>query len=645
MTVVHDLKRAAYLLRRIFGLAHGSPMPFEKRRKEVVYITLIGSATSLIFAFANIRYFGFPALGYLQLVVIGVLLGPVLLLARHDKSMPLAENLLMVTAVLMFGGLLVFGGIESTGIYWTYIFPFVAFFVTDQRRGWYWTIIFFIVNLTIYDSCANGLFTCAYTSIQFSQHFLALMFFTITAAAANAPRNAFEHDLEKLVAERTSTAEKYLNKLQYLVLHDDLTGLPNRTMLNEIVKTEIQKLGDGSNKLAAAHLKMERLFEMVNILGERDGDLLIKRIAEKLLGIVGTRGKIARTARDEFVVLLTIPVQADELSFVSEYLKHDNTLDLNGAPLLFHYTMGICAYPVHAVNGPQLLRNAEQALLQALHGKVDIVRYDSVQDEMFVRHHLLYGKLQAAINQHHLALHYQTQVDLVSGKIIGVEALTRWKDPKDGFIDPADFIPVAEQSGLIIPFANWMIEAGIGQCAQWHKENLRITISLNMSAYNLADPNLVRTLTDNLARAGLDAKWVILEITESSFMHQPEATMAKIHQLHDLGFHISVDDFGTGYSSLTYLKNLPVHEVKIDKSFVKNMLVNARDEAIVQSTIALAHNLGAKVVAEGIEDIATAFRVKTLGCDIGQGYFYSEPKPAEVLHDIFVQGLPEPDHS
>ncbi|HET7832957.1 MAG TPA: EAL domain-containing protein, partial [Gallionella sp.] len=278
----------------------------------------------------------------------------------------------------------------------------------------------------------------------------------------------------------------------------------------------------------------------------------------------------------------------------------------------------------------------EQALLQALHGKVDIVRYDSAQDEMFVRHHLLYGKLQAAINQHHLMLHYQTQIDLVSGKIIGVEALTRWKDPKEGFIDPTDFIPVAEQSGLIIPFANWMIEAGIIQCAQWHKEDLRLTVSLNMSAYNLADPNLIRTLTDNLERTGLDAKWVILEITESSFMHQPEATMAKIHQLHDLGFHISVDDFGTGYSSLTYLKNLPVHEVKIDKSFVKNMLVNPRDEAIVQSTVALAHNLGAKVVAEGIEDIATAFRVKTLGCDIGQGYFYSEPKPAESLYDTLL---------
>ncbi|HET7832284.1 MAG TPA: GGDEF domain-containing protein, partial [Gallionella sp.] len=396
MTVVRDLKRAVYLLRRLFGLAHGSPMPFEKRRKEVVYLTLIGSATALIFSIANIRYFGYPALGYLQLSLIILFLGPVLLLARHDKSMPMAESLLMVTAVLLFGGLLFFGGIEGTGIYWVYIYPFVAFFVTDQRRGWYWTIIFFIVNFIIYDSCENALFTCAYTSVQFGQHFLALLFFTVTAAAANAPRNAFEHDLERLVAERTSTAEKYLNKLQYLVLHDDLTGLPNRTMLTELIKAEIAKLGEGNNKLVAAHLKMERLFEMVNILGERDGDQLIKLIGEKLASIVGERGKIARVARDEFVVLLTMPIQLDELSFVSEYLKHDNTLDFNGAPLLFHYTIGICAYPVHAVNGAQLLRNAEQALLQALHGKVDIGRYDSAQDEMFVRHHLLYGKLQAA---------------------------------------------------------------------------------------------------------------------------------------------------------------------------------------------------------------------------------------------------------
>jgi diguanylate cyclase (GGDEF)-like protein len=629
-------EHAAYLLKRLFGFAHGSAMPIEQRRREVVYLSLVGIATALIFSVANINYYGFPALGYVQLFVVFAILCPVLWLARHDGLVLLSENLLMIAAVLIFGSLLVFGGIEGTGIYWVYIFPFVAFFITDQRRGWYWTAAFFVVNYAIYNSCENGLFACVYSAMQFSQHLQALLFFSVTAAAANSSRNTFEHDLQTLVAERTSTAEKYLDRLQYLVLHDELTGLPNRTMLNEIIKAEILKLGNGSYKLVAAYLKIERLFEMVNILGEREGDMLIKQIAERLDGIVGTRGKIARTARDEFVVLLTMPAQLDELSIVSEYLEHDGTLDFNGAPLLFHYTTGICAYPAHAANGVQLLRNAEQALMQAQQEKVNIVRYDSAQDEVFVRHHMLYGKLQAAINQHYLLLYYQPQVDMASGRVIGVEALARWQDPQQGFIDPSDFIPVAEQSGLIIPFANWMINTGIKQCAQWHKENLKLSVSLNMSAYNLADPNLIKTLTDNLESSGLDAKWVILEITESSFMHQPEATLAKIYQLHKLGFRISVDDFGTGYSSLTYLKNLPVYEVKIDQTFVKNMLANPRDEAIVQSTIALAHNLGAKVVAEGIEDLATALSVKTLGCDIGQGFFYSEPGPADSLHDALL---------
>lgn len=617
-------------------------MPLEKRRKEVVYLSLVGGATALMFSVANISYFGFPALGYVQLFVVFAVLGPVLWLVRHDRLVRLSEVMLMVSAVLIFGSLLVFGGIEGTGIYWVYIYPFVAFFITDQRRGWYWTLVFFIVNYIIYSSCENGLFACAYSPVQFSQHFLALLFFSVTAAAANAPRNTFEHDLERLVAERTGAAEQYLDKLQYLVLHDELTGLPNRTMLNGIIQAEILKRANGSYKVVAAHLKIERLFEMVNILGEHDGDLLIKQIAQKLADIVGERGKIARTARDEFVVLFTMPAQIDELQIAGEYLKHDGTLEFNGAPLLFHYITGICAYPTHAANGVQLLRNAEQALMQAQQEKVDIIRYDSAQDEIFVRHHLLYGKLQAAINQHQLLLYYQTQVDLASGKIVGVEALARWKVPKQGFIEPSDFIPVAEQSGLIIPFASWMINSGIEQCAQWHKENIPLSVSLNMSAYNLADPYLIKTLTDSLESFGLDANWVILEITESSFMSQPEATMAKIHQLHKLGFRISVDDFGTGYSSLTYLKNLPVSEVKIDQTFVKNMLANSRDEAIVQSTIALAHNLGAKVVAEGIDDIATAFKIKTLGCDIGQGYFYSEPGSADSMHDALLRVYSSP---
>jgi sensor c-di-GMP phosphodiesterase-like protein len=268
-------------------------------------------------------------------------------------------------------------------------------------------------------------------------------------------------------------------------------------------------------------------------------------------------------------------------------------------------------------------------MLQAHENKQQWLIYDSKQEKAFVRHHLLFGKLRAALMQHHLHIHYQPQIDLMTGAIIGAEALMRWNDPVEGFIPPLEFIPVAEESGLIIPLTSWLIDTAMYECAVWLKHQLNLHMSINLSARNLLDPDLIQVLQSSLKKYNLPASNITLELTESCFMSSPERAMDMLCRLHEIGFRLSIDDFGTGFSSLSYLKNLPVDELKIDKSFVGKLLQNTTDQAIVSSTIDLAHNFELVVVAEGIEDESTGNWLKARGCDIAQGYYFAKPMDAD----------------
>jgi sensor c-di-GMP phosphodiesterase-like protein len=254
--------------------------------------------------------------------------------------------------------------------------------------------------------------------------------------------------------------------------------------------------------------------------------------------------------------------------------------------------------------------------------------FDAEQEQVFVRHHLLFGKLREALQKQQLQVHYQAQIDLASGRVVGAEALARWHDPNTGMVPPSVFIPVAEESGLIRLLTTWLVAECMRECAHWRSTGLELDISINLSARNLLDPELMGVLQAGLTDTGLLPQHVNLEITESCFMASPERAMEVIQRIHDMGFKLSIDDFGTGYSSLSYMKSLPIDELKIDQSFVRNLLSNPGDQAIVSSTIELAHNLRLSVVAEGIEDADTADWLQTRGCDIGQGFCFARPLPA-----------------
>jgi EAL domain-containing protein (putative c-di-GMP-specific phosphodiesterase class I) len=276
-----------------------------------------------------------------------------------------------------------------------------------------------------------------------------------------------------------------------------------------------------------------------------------------------------------------------------------------------------------------LLNKAEQAMLQARKNGQQWMVYDEQQDQVFVRHHLLFGKLREALLHQQLHVYYQPKFNLKTGRVVGAEALTRWNDPASGMIPPIEFIPVAEESGLIRPFTTWLVGECMQECARWVSKGLNLNLSINLSPRNLLDADLLNTLQTALHANALAPGSITLEITESCFMTSPERAMEAIKRIHDAGFKLSIDDFGTGYSSLSYLKNLPIAELKIDQSFVRKLLNNPGDQAIVSSTIDLAHNLHLSVVAEGIEDELTAHWLYERGCDVGQGYCYARPMPAK----------------
>jgi sensor c-di-GMP phosphodiesterase-like protein len=276
-----------------------------------------------------------------------------------------------------------------------------------------------------------------------------------------------------------------------------------------------------------------------------------------------------------------------------------------------------------------LLNKAEQAMLQARKNGQQWTIYDELQEQVFVRHHLLFGRLRDALLHQHLQVYYQPQIDLKTGRILGAEALARWHDPLSGMIPPIEFIPVAEESGLIRPLTTWLIGECLREYARWLREGLQLEVSINLSARNLLDADLLSVLQAALKENALSPHGITLEITESCFMTSPERAMEAIQRIHDAGFKLSIDDFGTGYSSLSYLKNLPIDELKIDQGFVRKLLESPGDQAIVSSTIELAHNFKLSVVAEGIEDELTAHWLLERGCDVGQGYSYARPMPAD----------------
>jgi len=341
----------------------------------------------------------------------------------------------------------------------------------------------------------------------------------------------------------------------------------------------------------------------------------------------------ARLGGDEFAILLPRLAASEHINIViQKILKSLETpFFIENIPVAVEASIGIALYPDHGINPDSLLQRAEVAMYAAKQSASIYAVYDPKHDQHSPRRLSLMGELRQAIDNNQLLLYYQPKIDLRTNRVNGVEALVRWQHPQHGFIPPDQFIAPAEQTGLIEPFTRWVLNTALRQCKDWHQAGLSLNVSVNLSARNLHNPQLPDQVADLLRNYSLAASQLVLEITESAIMIDPAHAMEILTRLSRLGAHLSIDDFGTGYSSLGYLKRLPVHEIKIDKSFVMDMGKNEDDTVLVLSIINLAHNLGLKVVAEGVENQLIRDQLTAFDCDAAQGYFWSRPLPPADL--------------
>ncbi|HVK98714.1 MAG TPA: EAL domain-containing protein, partial [Dongiaceae bacterium] len=422
--------------------------------------------------------------------------------------------------------------------------------------------------------------------------------------------------------------------------HDSLTGLPNRDFLHEQAARAVVQAAGNRCHLAFLLMDLNRFKEVNDTLGHSIGDHLLKLLAIRLQKLLEPLGATPyRLGGDEFAVmtgLLSSQQDAYDVAMkVSESLRQP--ISVEGISLELGASIGISLYPDHGSDSHQMLRCADVAMYYAKTHGTGIAFYENAQDSNSPRRLTMMAELGTAIRENQLVLHYQPRIDLDSGLCTGCEALLRWQHPKHGMIPPGDFIPAAEMSDIIHPLSQWVLRNALEQVQRWQQAGLSLAVAVNLSARNLADRQCPDKIAQLLQAYAVPPHLLEIEITESALINDPDRAMQVVDRIHQLGIPLAIDDFGTGYSSLSYLKRLPIDTLKIDRSFVKDMRENEADAVIVRSTIALAHSFGLKVVAEGVEDIATLDSLRLLSCDQAQGFGIARPLPLAAFMDWLNQ--------
>ncbi len=457
-----------------------------------------------------------------------------------------------------------------------------------------------------------------------------------------------EYDTLRAVCQTVALAlanARHMHDLEFQATHDSLTNLPNRTQLHRDATQALRRIAGTERCLALLLLDLDKFKEINDTLGHRTGDQILKQVAQRLdLMLEGRNAMVARLGGDEFAIVLrdiSGDIQAVEIAEqVLQSLREP--LEVEGIFLEMGGSIGVAVYPRHGGTSHALLRCADVAMYAAKNSVEAVCVYDNTHDTHNPRRLAMITELGAAIRGNQMVVYYQPRYALQSGEWCGCEALVRWQHPRLGFIPPGEFVQFAETSELIRPLTLWVARQAIMQLAQWLRDGLRISVSINLSTRNLLDVTLPEALAELLEQHGVPADLLELEITETALMTDPERAMQVVHRLAALGMHMSIDDFGTGYSSLAYLKRLPLQFLKIDRSFVHDMLHDEQDAIIVRSTIGLAHSLGLQVVAEGVEDFATLDRLREYGADEAQGYVLSRPQPPEHVW-LVMQKPPQRD--
>jgi len=422
--------------------------------------------------------------------------------------------------------------------------------------------------------------------------------------------------------------------LQEQALHDPLTQLPNRTLLHDRWDHAIEVARRDREPLALMLLDLDHFKEANDTFGHPYGDLLLRAVARRVAAAVRGSDTIGRLGGDEFAVLLPNTNDAGAQIAAAKLLKAlEEPFDIDGQVLEVTASIGVALYPRHGEDASTLLRRADIAMYTAKRSGsgTAIYNFEDEVDEEAPHKLLITAELRQAIEKDELALLYQPIVDLASGRALHAECLLRWRHPLRGLVTPAHFMPAVERSGLIRPFFAFALASAIEQCAKWRAQGIDLRVAVNLSVRNLLDPGLVDVVSDAIERSGISASWLGLEITESMLMVDPERALKSLTRLRNMGVSLSIDDFGTGYSSLAYLQRLPVYAVKIDQSFVRDMSLDLSSRAIVEATVDLAHRLGLKVVAEGVETQDSYDLLRSIGCDAAQGYLLARPLAASAL--------------
>ncbi|HVN35899.1 MAG TPA: EAL domain-containing protein [Casimicrobiaceae bacterium] len=420
------------------------------------------------------------------------------------------------------------------------------------------------------------------------------------------------------------TRESRISDLAY---RDPLTGLPNRALFVDRLDQQLALAARNGTPVAVLLMDLDNFKYVNDTLGHPIGDLLLLEVAARLKAVVRRAGDtVARLGGDEFAIVLPGDGVSDTQCVGEAILRVlEAPMTLEGHVVDVGASIGIAAYPVHGNESSKLMRHADVAMYEAKRSNRGIVVWDDQYDQHSLDRLSLMSDLRKAVDNDELLLVYQPKVSLGPVGEHYVEALVRWRHPSRGLVPPVEFIPFAEQTGYIRVITQWVIRSAVAQCAEWRRRGLPMNVSINLSARDLVDPELPARFEAALERAHCKAQWISLEITESAILDDPGHAIRNLERMSALGCKLAIDDYGTGYSSLAYLRRLPVHELKIDKSFVIGLANDANDAIIVRSTIELGHNMGLVVVAEGVENDATVDLLRALGCDMVQGFGLSRP--------------------
>lgn len=439
-------------------------------------------------------------------------------------------------------------------------------------------------------------------------------------------------DRELAEAENRKLRRSAEAKIYHMAYYDDLTGLPNRNLLLERVQKSMRTdIGD-TRPFALLLVDLDNFKDVNDTLGHLHGDALLKKVGERIGAALRPTDVIARLGGDEFAILMSLAALSHAVLVAQKIQKSlEEPFVVDGVHILVEASVGIALYPDHCDSTEVLMRRADVAMYSAKKAGSGHCIYDAKRDKHSPRSLMLMGELRQAIERNELNLHYQPKIDIRKNRVIGVEALIRWKHKVYGYIPPDEFIMSAERTGLIKPLSLWVLNVAHRQAVAWHKEGRRLSIAFNLSARNLVDSCLLDAISKAISASGLPPGRLEVEVTESVFMEDFQTVFDAFSRLRAIGIRVSIDDFGTGYSSLAYLKRLPVDTIKVDKTFVMNMCGNQNDSVIVRSTIDLAHNLGLNVVAEGVETAEILDNLSALDCDEVQGYHMCRPVPIDEL--------------